>query len=178
MTAQTSTIPFMNIREGGSRKISFDTRDELGGKIDKLTVMLGRLAAKDSSERRSFKPQVYQSRGRGQNRGYSQRSYQIRNRLGNMSKVGMEDSLGKIEVDPDLSKVIEGTILEAILEDTVDKIVEGNIEMIIIGVVVIIEVGIGLERDHSHETIAVTELEVQATVDQGQDQEPVLIGIG
>ena len=43
---------------------------------------------------------------------------------------------------------------------------------------VIIEVGIGLERDHSHETIMVTELIVQATVDQGQDQEPVIIGIG
>ena len=50
--------------------------------------------------------------------------------------------------------------------------------MIIIGVVVIIEVGIGLERDCSHKTIAVARLEVQATVDQGQDQEPVLIGIG
>ena len=37
--------------------------------------------------------------------------------------------------------------------------------MIIIEIVAIIEVGIGPERDHSQETIAVTELEVQATVD-------------
>ena len=35
----------MSIREGANRKVSFDTRDELGDKIDNLTVMLGRLAA-------------------------------------------------------------------------------------------------------------------------------------
>ena len=50
--------------------------------------------------------------------------------------------------------------------------------MIITGVVAIIEVGIGQDRDHSQETIAVTELEVQAIVDRGQDPEPVVIGIG
>ena len=42
----------MSIREGINRKVSFDTRDELGDKIDKLTVMLGRLAAKDNNEKR------------------------------------------------------------------------------------------------------------------------------
>ena len=42
LTGQTSTSPFMNIWEGSNRKVSFDTRDELGDKIDKLTVMLGR----------------------------------------------------------------------------------------------------------------------------------------
>ena len=52
----------MSIREGDNRKVSFDTRDELGDKIDKLTVMLGRLAEKDNNEKRPFKPQIYQSR--------------------------------------------------------------------------------------------------------------------
>ena len=42
----------------------------------------------------------------------------------------------------------------------------------------ITEAWIGLERDHSQETIVATELEVQAIVDRGQDPEPVLIGIG
>ena len=63
-----------------------------------------------------------------------------------------------------MSKVIEGTIFENILEDTVDKIAEGSIEVITIGIVVIIETGIGLERDHSQETIVETELEVQGVV--------------
>ena len=72
LTGQTSTSPFMSIREGVNRKVLFDTRDELENKIDKLTVMLGRLAAKDNNKKRPFKPQIYQGRGRGQNRGYSQ----------------------------------------------------------------------------------------------------------
>ena len=42
----------------------------------------------------------------------------------------------------------------------------------------IIEVGIGPERDLSQETIAATEIQVQARVDQSQDPEPVLIEIG
>ena len=45
-----------------------------------------------------------------------------------------------------------------------DKIAEGSIEMIIIGMMVIIEVGLDQERDHSQETVVVIELEVQATV--------------
>ena len=47
LTRQTSISPFMSIREGANSKVSFDTRVELGDKIDKLTVKLGRLKAKD-----------------------------------------------------------------------------------------------------------------------------------
>ena len=83
LTRQTSTGPFMSIREGINRKVSFDTRDELGDKIDKLTVMLGRLAAKVDNKRRPFKPQMYQGKGRGQNRGFSQGNNQDRNRSNN-----------------------------------------------------------------------------------------------
>ena len=79
--------------------------------------------------------------------------------------VGIEDSLGKAMVDPDLCRVIEGTIFEKVLGDMEDKIADGSIEMIIIGAMVTIEVGIGQERDHSQEIIVVIELEVQATVD-------------
>ena len=56
LTGQTSTSPFMNVRDGTERKVSFNTRDELGDKIEKLTVVMSRLAAKDSHEKRSFKP--------------------------------------------------------------------------------------------------------------------------
>ena len=50
LTGQTSASPFMNIREGTERRVSFNTGDELGDKIDKLTVLMSRLAAKDSNE--------------------------------------------------------------------------------------------------------------------------------
>ena len=46
LTGQTSTRPFMSIKDGTERKVLFNTRDELGDKIDKLTVMMGRLAAR------------------------------------------------------------------------------------------------------------------------------------
>ena len=65
----------MSIRDGMERKVSFNARDELGDKIDKLTVMMGRLAARDSNDKRPFKPQTYKSRGsypHGQNRNYNQ----------------------------------------------------------------------------------------------------------
>ena len=76
LTGQTSTSPFMNVRDGTERRVSFNTRDELGDKIDKLTVVMSRLAAKDSHEKRPFKPQIYKSRG--QNRSYNQGSSQNR----------------------------------------------------------------------------------------------------
>ena len=68
LTGQSSATPFMNIRDGHNRKVSFDRREELGDKIDKLAVMLGKLAIRDSGTNRQFKPQIHQSRGRGQNR--------------------------------------------------------------------------------------------------------------
>ena len=73
----------MNIRDGTERKVSFNARDELGDKIDKLTLMMSRLAAKDSNEKRPFKPQIYKSRGshpQSQNRFCNQRGYQNRSR--------------------------------------------------------------------------------------------------
>ena len=76
LTGQTSTSPFMSIREGTDKRVSFDTRDELGDKIDKLTVVMSKLVATENHERRPFKPQIYKSRG--QNRSYGQGRYQPR----------------------------------------------------------------------------------------------------
>ena len=76
LTGQTSTSPFMSVRDGTDRRVSFNTREELGDKIDKLTVIMSKLAAKDSHERKPFKPQIYKSRG--QSRSYSQGGYQTR----------------------------------------------------------------------------------------------------
>ena len=57
----------MSINDSHCRKVSFDTREELGDKIDKLVVMIGKLAIRDSGSGRQFKPQIYQSKGRRQN---------------------------------------------------------------------------------------------------------------
>ena len=71
---QISTSPFMSIREETDKRVSFNTRDELGDKIDKLTIVMSKLAATDNQERRPFKLQIYKSRG--QNRSYGQGRYQ------------------------------------------------------------------------------------------------------
>ena len=57
-----------------------------------------------------------------------------------------------------------------------DKIIEEDIEMI--DIMIIIEAGIDQEKGHSQEIIIVVEIEVQVTVDQGQDLELVQIDIG
>ena len=59
----------MSIRYGHHhRKVSFDTKEELGDSIDKLSLLIGKLATRDSRTNRQFKPQIHQNRGRGQNR--------------------------------------------------------------------------------------------------------------
>ena len=57
-SGQSSSTPFMSIKDSHSRKVSFDT---------KLVVMIGKLATRDSGSSRQFKPQIYQGKGRGQN---------------------------------------------------------------------------------------------------------------
>ena len=70
LTGQTSASPFMSIREGMDKRVSFNARDELGDKIDKLTIVMSKLAGTDNHKRRPFRPQIYKSRG--QNRSYGQ----------------------------------------------------------------------------------------------------------
>ena len=81
LTGQTPTSPFMSVRDGTDRRLSFNTREEFGDKMDKLTVVMSKLAAKDSHERKPFKPQMYKIRG--QSRSYGQVGYQARSDSGN-----------------------------------------------------------------------------------------------
>ena len=64
-----------------------------------------------------------------------------------------------------MSRVIEEVVFGMIPEDTVDRIAGESKETIITEIVVITEAGIGLERDHFQEIMAVIELEVQAIAD-------------
>ena len=165
LTGQTSTGPFISVRDGTERKVPFDARDELGDKIDKLTVMMSRLTTKDSYEKRPFKPQIYKSRG--QSRSFNQRGYQNRG--------GRSDSRSRGQYgnnrprqnyrDNNFGRDIRG------MED---KIIEKNTE--ITGTMNTTEVEIGQENGHSHGAIVTMEEEVPVAVDQGQDLKLVLIG--
>ena len=67
LSGQSSSTLFMSIKDSHSRKVSFDTKEELGDKIDKQVVMIAKLASKDKGSDRQCKLQIYQGKGRGQN---------------------------------------------------------------------------------------------------------------
>ena len=70
LVGQITLTPFMSMRDSQSERVSFNTSDNLEQKIDRLTVMMGKLVTEDKGHPEQFKPQVYQSsRGRNQNRG-------------------------------------------------------------------------------------------------------------
>ena len=133
LTGQTSTSPFMSVREGTDRRVSFNTRDELGDKIDKLTVVMSKLTAKDSHERKPFKPQIYKSRG--PNRSYGQGGYQARSDNGNRG----------YSMNNNARQNYRGIDLEETSEGMVDKVVEKITGMK--GMVTTIEIGIGQLRE-------------------------------
>ena len=56
LVGETSSTPFMNIKEGFSKKVTFNTTDGIEQKIDKLTVMMGKLVMEDEGQNRQFKP--------------------------------------------------------------------------------------------------------------------------
>ena len=135
LMGQTSTSPFMNIRDGIDRKVSFNARDELGDKIDKLTVIMSRLAAKDSYKKDPSNPKYIKE---------EVRIGPIIKEVIRIEVVGQtvetEDSTGIIDLD----KTIETTFFEGKLEDMEDKMAEEDIG--IIGAMIIIEAGIGPEK--------------------------------
>ena len=55
LSGQSSSTPYMSIKDNHSRMVIFDTREELEDKIDKLAVTIGKLAARDSRSSRQFK---------------------------------------------------------------------------------------------------------------------------
>ena len=70
LAGQSSWAPCMNMRDNPSKRVTFNMTDDIEQKVDKLTVMMGKLVTEDKGQSKQFKPQVYQSnRGRGQNRG-------------------------------------------------------------------------------------------------------------
>ena len=71
LAGQTSSTPFMSVRDSQSKKVSLNTAEDLEQKIDRLTVMMGKLISnRIQRAHKPFKPQVYQSnRGRNQTGG-------------------------------------------------------------------------------------------------------------
>ena len=77
---QTSSTPFMSVRDRLNKRVTFNAMDNLEQKIDRLTVMMGKLVTEDEGQSKPFKPQVYQpNRGRNQNRSIYQDRFRNNN---------------------------------------------------------------------------------------------------
>ena len=163
LTGQTSTSPFMSIREGTDKRVSFDTRDKLEDKIDKLMVVMSKLAVTDNHQRRPFKPQIYKSRE--QSRSYDQGRYWARSK-------GRNRGYGAEAIQDRTIGVIDS---EEILEEIVDRIVEKVTEMKGI-VTTTIEIGTDQGREPLQQTIEGIEVLAMMGLDQGP--ELLQIGIG
>ena len=85
--------PFMNMRDNSNKRVTFNMTDDIEQKLDKLTVMMGKLVTEDEGQSKQFEPWVYQSkRGRGQERsrfrsdnayqGHSRYNQEFRGRMG------------------------------------------------------------------------------------------------
>ena len=70
LARQSSSTPFMSVKDSYNKRDTFDTWDRLEDKVDKLKVMMEKLASRDSEVSRPFKPQIYQSKRRGQSRNF------------------------------------------------------------------------------------------------------------
>ena len=85
LAGQSSSTSFLNLKDSYDKKVTFDTQDGLEDNIDRLTLMMGRLATRDNGINKQFKPQIYQSKG-GQSKNfydkcnYDRRKYQNRYR--------------------------------------------------------------------------------------------------
>ena len=153
----------MSIREGTDKRVSFDTRDKLGDKIDKLTVVMSKLVATDNHERRPFKPQIYKSRG--QNRSYGQGRYQPRSNDRNRS-YGAGSNTRQSYQGNRFRGNFRGDSRQSSREVTEMKGM----------VTTTIETGTDQWREHLQE--AIEGIEVLAMIGLDQGQELVQVGIG
>ena len=151
ITDQTSTSPFMSVRDGTERRVPFNTRDELGDKIDKLTVVMSKQQKTVMKESLS-------------NHKYTKAEVRIDPMAREVTKTGRIVEIGDISQIIVQDRIIEVTILEEMLEGIVDRIIEETTEII--------------EKDHSQEITITAVIEAQAIVDQDQGLEQIQIEIG
>ena len=109
LLGQSSSTPFMSIKDSHSRRVSLDTKEELGDKIGKLAVMIGKLATRDSRSVRQFKTTNLPRQRLRDKREVTMRdtiiiSEVIRMDIGQTVKTG--DSIDRNEVGLGMNKII------------------------------------------------------------------------
>ena len=139
LAGQSSSTPFMNLRDSQSKKVLFNMQDNLEQKIDKLKVMMDKLVTEGDGCSKPFRPQIYQSgRGRNQNRG---------NFVADLEVMHTEDvchTIKILELDIGITLILEEILV--IIIGVVRDI--GIITMIIGGTTLEVKVTTEIEVDH------------------------------
>ena len=112
LPGQTSTSPFLSVRDRTERRVSFNTKDELGDKIDKLTVVMSKLAAKDSHKESLS------------NHKYTKGEVRIDPMAREVTRIGQIVEVGDISQIIVQDKIIEATDLEETPEGIADRMIE------------------------------------------------------
>ena len=122
----------MSIKNNHNRRVTFDAGDELGDKIDKLTVMIGKLAARDRDQVGSLNPKFTKVEEDKIEKGMLDVIMITKTTkvgIGQIVETG-ETSTGEIiEIDQGMNKTIEVDILQEMQEHIKileDRIVEGD----------------------------------------------------
>ena len=150
LAGHTSSTPFMSIREGFNKKVTFDMTDGIEQKTDILMVMMGKLVMEDKGQNRAFKPQDYQSnRSRGQTRcKYNQRRSQDRFRSNNAYRGRPRYGQDYMEARQDIILIME--VVMGITQEVI-KGMRGLIITIIEGKVIEVKITIGIGVGHMRE---------------------------
>ena len=161
--SQSPSTPFMNIQDGynSSKKVfTFNTQDRLGNIFDKITSMMGKLPAQGSSQNRPFIPKIYQGKKRGQAEIIMIKK-DFKMDIDETVEIGechaqVELSMDKImEEGCSMIKIMDVTPGKEILEE--HKITEVRILVVdtevILGMITLVEVEVGLEKDSSQVTL-------------------------
>ena len=56
LAGQTSSTPFMSIRDNCGKRVTFNMIDDIEQKIDKLMLMMGKLVMEDKGQNKLCKP--------------------------------------------------------------------------------------------------------------------------
>ena len=160
----------MSIKDSHSRKVSFNRREELGDKIDKLAVMIGKLPPEIGDQVDNLNHKFTKAKIEDKTEATMTDAIMISKviRIDIDQTVETGDSIGKTEVDPGMYRNVGEGILEVTRECIIslkDKTVEESIEMKVMAEV---EIGAGLEKGYFPQILGVIE---QATGGPGQDQE-------
>ena len=56
LAGQTASTPFMSVRDGHNKRVTFNAADDIEQKIDKLMTTMGKVVTEDKGQSKPFKP--------------------------------------------------------------------------------------------------------------------------